>query len=214
MVQVIPAILAQTKEEFVDKVTEIFSSAEMIQVDIMDGKFVPNATWGAPDEILELHLPVTFEVHLMIENPEEVVDDWVRAGARRIIFHIEATDNPGAVIEKIRGTPSVPSGREVGIAINPETPIAALSEWLHLIDYVLVMGVTPGASGQEFQRKVLKKIRDIKEMRPGIKVGVDGGVNFETAKEIVAAGADCLNAASAIFDYPEPEEAIKILQGI
>ena len=206
--QIIPSILAATKEEFVGKVTEIFSDTEMIQIDIMDGKFVQNTTWGTPDEILELHLPVLFEVHLMVENPEEVVGDWVRVGAHRIIFHIEATKNPGLVIEKIR-----PFGREVGIAINPETPIAALSEWLHLIDYVLVMGVTPGASGQKFQSKVLAKIREIKKIRPGLKVGVDGGVNFDTAKEIAAAGADAINAASAIFEYPDPEEAIKILQG-
>jgi len=207
--QIIPAILAQTKEDFVGKVTEIFSDIEMIQIDVMDGKFVPHTTWGSPDEILELHLPVLFEVHLMVENPEDVVADWVRVGAHRVIFHIEATKNPGAAIEKIR-----PLGREVGIAVNPATPIAALSEWLNLIDYCLVMGVTPGASGQKFQPKALQKIRELKKIRPGLKIGVDGGVDFETAKEIAAAGADAINAASAIFEYPDPEEAIKILQGI
>lgn len=207
--QIIPAILAQTKEEFVGKVTEIFSDVDMVQIDVMDGKFVSNSTWGTPDEILELHLPVLFEAHLMVENPENVVDEWVRIGAHRVIFHIEATKNPGLVIEKIRGM-----GREIGIAINPETPIAALSEWLNLIDYVLVMGVTPGASGQKFQPKALQKIKELKKIRPGLKVGVDGGVNFETAKDIAAAGVDVLNAASAIFDYPEPVEAIEILQKI
>lgn len=207
--QIIPAILAQNKEEFVGKVTEIFSDVEMIQIDIMDGRFVPHTTWGTPDEILELHLPVLFEAHLMVENPEEVVEDWIRVGAHRVIFHIEAAKNPGLVIEKIRGL-----GREIGVAINPETPIAALSEWLNLIDYVLVMGVTPGASGQKFQPKALQKIKELKKIRPGLRVGVDGGVNFETAKDIAAAGADALNAASAIFEYPEPEEAIEILQKI
>jgi len=209
MVQVIPAILAKNKDEFVDKVTAVFPSVDLIQIDIMDGRFVAGKTWGTSEEVSALHLPVDFEVHLMAENPEEVVEEWVRAGAQRVIFHIEATKNPGVAIEKIRA-----SGREVGIAINPETPIAALSEWLHLIDYVLVMGVIPGASGRQFQRKILKKIRDIKAMRPGIKIGVDGGVNFETAKDIVAAGANAINAATAIFEQPDPEEAIKILQNI
>lgn len=182
---------------------------EMIQLDIMDGRLVANTTWGTPDEVLELHLPVAFEVHLMVENPEDAVADWARVGAHRIIFHIEAAGNPGLAIEKIR-----PLGREVGIAINPATPLAALSEWLNLIDYVLVMGVTPGASGQKFQPKALSKIRELKKIRPGLKVGVDGGVDFETIKEIAAAGADAVNSASAIFEYPDPEEAIKILQGV
>ena len=209
MAQVIPAILASTKEEFVDMVTDVFSVVKMIQIDIMDGKFVPQKTWGGPDEVFGLELPVKFEVHLMVKNPENVVLDWARAGAHRIIFHLEAAKESGAVIEKIRGL-----GREVGIAINPETPIAELSPWIKMIDYVLVMGFTPGASGQKFQSRALTKIKEIKSISPNIKVGVDGGVNFETAPAIVAAGADVLTAASAIFEHPDPEEAIQILSRI
>jgi ribulose-phosphate 3-epimerase len=211
--QVIPAILAKTKSEFVQKVRSVAPYVSYIQLDIMDGKFVPNITWGSAGQVKkvfeEIGFRKNFEVHLMVKNPEKVIAKWAHAGAKRIIYHFEATENHAQIIKKIKSLKC-----EAGIAINPETPAKKLLPYIYSINFVLVMSVIPGFSGQEFHPEVLKKIKEIKKINKKVKVGVDGGVNLQTAKKIVAAGADVLNAANAIFKSGNIKETIKRLKSL
>ncbi len=233
---VIPAILAKSQKEFEEKIKKIAPYADIIQIDAMDGAFVPNTTWADTDVIKHLHLPVKFEAHLMVENPEAgTIEEWAKAGAFRIIFHIEATRKPEECVRQIKKF-----HREAGIAINPKTPIEKIKKFLPTlrhpartphpvsstgqallmrgkmrdpyVDYVLVMGVTPGFSGQKFQSIALQKIKQIRAIAPKIKIGVDGGVDKTNSKKLYAAGADYLCAASAIFKSKNIAKAIRELK--
>lgn len=211
--QVVPAILANTKKEFIEKVKTVMPHVSCVQIDIMDGKFAPNKTWGSAEQIKkvfeEIGFNKNFEAHLMVKNPEAEAQKWINIGAKRIIYHYEAAKNHEKIIKKIKS-----AGCEAGIAINPETSVKKLLPYIYDINFVLVMGVVPGFSGQEFHHEVLKKIRKIKKINPKVKVGVDGGVNIKTAKKIVATGADVLNVANAIFRNSNIKEIIKQLKNI
>ncbi|MCG2694228.1 ribulose-phosphate 3-epimerase [Candidatus Parcubacteria bacterium] len=206
---VIPAILAKTKKEFEYKAKSVMSYCDLIQIDVMDGIFVPNKTWADIDVIKHMHLPVEFEVHLMVREPEVVIEDWAKAGAKRIIFHIEATRNPKECIKIIKRFK-----RQAGIAINPKTSVARIKDFLKKIDYVLIMGVDPGFSGQKFQPSILNKIKRLKKLAPNIKIGVDGGINKKNAKDIKKAGADFLCVASSIFKSKNLAKAVDVLNNI
>lgn len=201
--KIIPAILVKTKREFEHRIKSVMNLVDMVQIDVMDGIFVPNKTWAKTDVIGRLKLPVDFEVHLMVKEPEAVIEDWADAGAKRIIFHIEATKKPEECIKEIKRFK-----REAGIAINPKTRISRIGKLLPKISYVLIMGVDPGFSGQEFQPQVLRKIKKLRKLAPNIKIGVDGGVDKKNAKQILDAGANYLSAASAIFKSKNIRKAI------
>lgn len=205
MVKIIPAILAKTKEEFEQKVAAARSFATEFQLDIMDGRFVPNATWGDPEEIKKMNLP-PYEVHLMVSNPENEIEKWVTAGAGRIIFHFEAVDDARVVIQKIKSL-----GLEAGIAINPETPVSFITNFFDILDAILVMGVNPGFSGQEFKLIAIKKVAEIRKLNKSVTVEVDGGVSEANAVELSEAGADELVTASAIFNADDPKIAYEKL---
>ena len=207
--QVIPTILVKTKKELEHKIKIVMRHVDTVQIDVMDGVFVPNTTWAKVDIIKRLKFPIEFEVHLMVKDPEATIESWADAGAKRIIFHIEATRVPEECIKIIKRFK-----REVGIAINPKTPISRIEKFLSKIDYVLVMGVDPGFSGQKFQPIILNKIKKTRKLAPNIKIGVDGGVNQKNAKEIVGAGADLLCTASAIFKKNNIRKAIEDLEKI
>ena len=205
---VIPAILVKSQKEFQEKIKKIAPYADTVQIDIMDGAFVPNTTWADADIIEHLHSPMKFEAHLMVENPEHgTIEKWAKAGAFRIIFHIEATRQPEECIGQIKKFK-----REVGIAINPKTPVEKIKKLLPKIDYVLVMGVTPGFSGQKFQSIALQKIKQIHRLAPKVTISVDGGVDKNTAKKLYAAGADALCSASSIFKSKNIRKAIEGLE--
>lgn len=204
---IIPAILAKSREEFEEKIKKITPHADIIQIDVMDGAFVPNATWTDAKVIKDMRLPMQFEAHLMVENPEVgAIEEWANAGAFRIIFHLEATKKAAECLRQIKKF-----HLEAGIAINPKTPVLKIKNLLPKIDYVLVMGVTPGFSGQKFQSVAIQKIKQIRKLAPHIEIGVDGGVDKAIAKKLYAAGADNLNAASAIFKSKNIAKAIKSL---
>lgn len=207
MAELIPAILVQSKEEFVERVALVTPYVELVQVDVMDGKFVPNTTWADPGEIARMRLDVPFEVHLMVQNPEEAVGEWITAGAKRIFVHQESSGNVGLAILRIKE-----SGREAGIAINPPTSIEAIADLMPMISAVLVMGVTPGASGQQFQEIALEKVKEIRRRWPKMRIEVDGGVKLENARALIEAGADGVVAASVIYAAPDPIQAINDLK--
>lgn len=201
MTRIIPAILAKTREEFLSKVDILRDFAEEIQLDIMDGKFVPNTTWGEPEEIKKMGLPA-FEVHLMVADPQAEIRKWVEAGAKRIIAHIEALKDPKSFIRAVKKF-----GCAVGLALNPDTSVAAISSLIPELDAVLVMGVNPGFSGQEFNPIAIKKVAELRKLNKNISIEVDGGVGPENIKELKDAGADVLVAASAIFSSNNPKAA-------
>lgn len=211
---IVPAILSKSKEEFVQKITAVAPYVDKVQFDIMDGIFVPNKTWGTPVDVVRawesLNLKIDYEVHLMIMRPEILIKLFIRHNCKAIYFHYEATKRPEFVLELIRRYNKVWKHKRSarGIAINPETGVEKIKPFIDSLDAVLVMGVNPGFSGQKFQKIALEKIRQIKKIKPQIKVGVDGGVNLENAKEILSAGADYLVTASAIFESKDIKETI------
>lgn len=208
MPEIIPAILVQSRDEFLRRVLLMAPHVGTVQIDVMDGKFVPSATWADPAEIEQMRLDVPFEVHLMVADPQRVVEDWVRVGARRIIVHEEAGRREvGLAIERVRR-----GEREAGVSINPLTSVSEIADLLDFVDVVLVMGVTPGASGQQFQPVALEKVRELRRLRPKLRIEVDGGVKIGIAKQLAQAGADGIVAASAIFDAPDPLRALDELK--
>ncbi len=201
--ELIPAILARDEADFRAKAAAVADHVQTVQIDVMDGVFVGNTTWADPAAIRAMHLPFVLEAHLMVAYPERVVDDWIMAGARRVFVHLEAPGNPMAAVEAMRS-----AGREGGLAINPDTPVAKIADLLPELDAVLVMGVTPGWSGQQFQSTVLGKVSELKRLRPGLRVEVDGGVTPAVAADLTALGCDGVIAASALFEAPDLKKAV------
>jgi len=189
-------------------------AADRLHLDIMDGHFVPNLTFG-PGVVSSLRKKVNlpFEAHLMMDNPEKWVDAFVLAGCDLIIPHIETSFHADRLINSIKER-----GIKAGIALNPSTPLCDLEYILPKLDLVLLMTVNPGFGGQDFIPGVLSKIRDLKQMgrekKLSFEIEVDGGINQNTAKKVVEAGATVLVVGTAIFNAPDPEKAILELKGI
>lgn len=184
------------------------SAAEWVHIDVMDGVFVPNISFGFP--VLKAIRKATakfLDVHLMIVSPEKYVARFAEAGADLVTFHLEATDDPARCVALIRR-----AGAKAGVSVKPATPVEALREVLPLVDLVLVMSVEPGFGGQSFIPGSLDKIRAlramIREQGLGTIVEVDGGISARNAREVFDAGADALVAGSAVFGAEDPEAEI------
>ncbi len=211
MVKVAPSMLSadfsKLGQELV-KVTE--SGADWAHLDVMDGMFVPNLTFGAPVvKAIRKHSDIPFDVHLMIEDPIRYVKDFADAGADWITVHVEADGDIKGALKRIREL-----GKRPGISLNPDTPVESIKDYLALVDQVLVMTVQPGFGGQKFRENGPGKIAAIREMIDGsgrdILISVDGGINRETGKRCVDAGADVLVAGSYLFKLGDmaPEIAL------
>lgn len=179
------------------------AGASYVHLDVMDGRFVPNITWG-PKVIGDLrkHTKLQFDCHLMIVEPERYVEDFRKAGADIITFHLEATPHAQRLLTHIRSL-----GAKAGISICPQTPVAMLEEVMDVVDLILIMSVNPGFGGQKFIPHSLEKIRQARElvMRTGAQceIEVDGGITLHNARSVIEAGADVLVMGSAIFDTPD-----------
>jgi len=199
--KVAPSILSADFTRLGEQVLELEAAGvDRFQVDVMDGRFVPNITFGV--QAIESLRPLTrlaIEAHLMVEPPEDFIARFAKAGADTIIVHQEATPHLHRAIQQIHHF-----GKKAGVAINPSTPAGTLSEVLGSLQLVLVMTVNPGFGGQEFIPETLSKIRQIRnsiqEHGLDCEVEVDGGINHETARLVVEAGADVLVAGSAVYD--------------
>jgi len=185
--------------------------AHWIHVDVMDNQFVPNLTIGPP--VVKSLRPKTnkfLDVHMMVIDPERLVEAFARAGADLITFHIEATDDAQAVIDIIKA-----SGTQVGISIKPSTPLSDVEHYYDQIDLILVMSVEPGFGGQGYIEGSTDRVRKIKQkltelcLQDRVLIEVDGGIKLHNAKKVIDAGADVLVAGSAIFGTDDPAQTIR-----
>ncbi len=222
MIEIIPAVMPRDYDDLVDKIGLFSGVAPLVQLDIMDGKFVPERTWPYPrdahfdamvteeSEGMPSWETVDVEVDLMIENPELWVSKWVTTGTRRIIVHVESMRD----FEVIRT--AVPQGIiELGLAINNATPITELEKYIDRIDFVQCMGIDRiGFQGQPFDERVLDRVRGLRTAFPELPISIDGSVNKNTAKRLVDAGATRLVAGSAILESGDVHSAMEELKSL
>ncbi len=213
MIKISPSILsADFARMGEDTVRLEKAGADLIHVDVMDGAFVPNITFGQPMvAALKKVTSVPLDVHLMIEKPERYVEEFADAGADIITVHAEATTHLQRTLQLIRG-----KGKKAGVVLNPATSLTALDYVYDDVDMILLMSVNPGFGGQSFIPAVLQKIKDLKkiidEKKLSIDIEIDGGVNFKNAAAIKAAGANVLVAGSAVFGADDLQQAISKLR--
>lgn len=190
------------------------SHAEWLHLDIMDGRFVPNISYGIPVvKAIRSATQKFLDTHLMIVEPEKYIGEFLKAGSNQITVHIETCPHLHRTIQQIHS-----EGAKAGVAINPHTPISLLEPIIEELDLVLVMSVNPGFGGQKFIPYSIQKIKELKKLiqKTGSKslIEVDGGVSLQNAKEITNAGADALVAGNAVFNSPNPAETIRQLYSI
>jgi ribulose-phosphate 3-epimerase len=212
-IEIAPSILASNFAKLGDDVRAVEEGgADVIHVDVMDGHFVPNISIGIPVVAsLRKATRLPLDVHLMIERPEEYIEQFVKAGAGRVLIHQEATVHLDRALTMIREL-----GAQAGAAINPATPVATLTDVFDKVDTVLVMSVNPGFGGQKFIPGAIEKIRQLNQWRAryngAFRIEVDGGVDLENAAELAKAGANTFVAGTSIFHTPDPAAAVRELR--
>jgi ribulose-phosphate 3-epimerase len=210
--RIAPSLLSANFADLAAEIRSVEKYCDLLHLDVMDGRFVPNITMGPP--VIRSLRPITkltFDCHLMIVEPQRYLDDFLAAGANMISVHIEAEPHLQRALSVIRA-----GGAMAGIAVNPATAAEALSSALEYCDYVLLMTVNPGFGGQKFIEPVVPKIRRVAQMirERGLKVviEVDGGIDSRTAPLVCAAGAEILVAGSAVFGQPDRQRAIETIR--
>ncbi|MDD3156717.1 ribulose-phosphate 3-epimerase [Anaeromusa sp.] len=213
-VRIAPSILSADFSKLGEEVAAIEAAgADWVHIDVMDGHFVPNLTFGAPVvSCLRKVTKMPFDVHLMVEAPQNYIADFAKAGADILTVHLETAPHLHRVIQAIKE-----AGLKAAVSLNPSTPLCLLEEILPDLDMVLLMSVNPGFGGQAFIPSSLEKVRKLRQMldAKGLKtdIQVDGGVTPDNAAQLIAAGATVLVAGSAVYKAPDMANAIHSLRG-
>ena len=216
-IQISPSILSADFSRLGEEIKKLEEGgADLIHVDVMDGHFVPNLTFGPPllKELKKI-TKIPFDVHLMVTNPDSVYSWYLDAGASWLSFHVEASSSPFKIIEDTQKRNS-----KAGLAISPQTPLSVLDPFLPVIDFIIIMGVNPGFSGQKFLPRTINRVEKIRENLEKISrsqevtITVDGGVSHHNIKSLVESGASCFVSGSYLFNSPDRLKALQSLRAI
>ncbi len=207
-IRIVPSVLTDNAESLREMLRNSEAFTDFVQIDIMDGVFVPSTSITSKD-ISKSKPGLKWEVHLMVNNPENYVDEFVKAGAQQIIFHYEASESHKSVIDLIHS-----SGLKAGIAVNPDTHISALDPLISTIDSVLFMSVIPGFYGSKFIPGVLDKIVEFRKKYPLVQIGIDGGIKENNIADVAETGVSSICVGSAIFCQQNPAQSYRRLEKI
>lgn len=206
--RVVPAILTDDRQALARMLRQAETFTDFVQVDIMDGRFVPSSSIVCND-ITTVSPKLRWEAHLMVRQPEEQLHCFAMAGAGKIVFHLEATPSPLRIIKLIRHL-----GVKVGLAVNPETPVSTTLSLANSVDSVLFLTVHPGFYGAKFLPEVLDKVAELRARKPNLEIGVDGGIKEGNVAEVARLGVDYICVGSAIFVQPDPGQSFRRLQSL
>ena len=213
MVQIAPSMLAADFLHLEKDVELVNRHADIFHLDVMDGIFVPNISYGFPIvEAIAKKAEKTLDAHLMIIKPENYVERFAKVGVHMLSFHLNATENPGEVLSQIKAL-----GMKAGLAINPDIPVESLFPYLAQCDYVLLMSVFAGFGGQKFIEETYDRVaavkKEIEAQGLGCQIQVDGGVSAANAQKLIECGAEILVAGSAVFKAEDPAGVIAAMKG-
>jgi ribulose-phosphate 3-epimerase len=216
VIEIIPAINAKTFEEIKEKIKLIEPYFDWVHLDVADGTWTKNTIWHNAQDLLELKTSLNIEVHLMINDIDQRINDWLlpnacpaKGGVKRIIFHLSAAKDPDFVINKGKD-----AGKEMGIAIGPDESLLKAMHYRGKVALFQILGVSPGIAGQKIKEETFERLKELRKFCPSSIIEVDGGVNKENAKKLREAGADILAAATAIFNGNDIEKNIKELHDV